>query len=668
LVKLQQVTGESQQGLKGLEDTITGLSTGLGVSSSELIHVASTLAQAGLNASDTEKALKALALSSLAPSFDNMNETVEGSIALMRQFGIGAGELDKALGSVNAVAAKFAVEASDIISAVQRTGGVFSAASRGVSEGTDALNEFVAVFTSVRATTRESAETIATGLRTIFTRIQRESTIEALKEYGVNLTDVSGKFVGAYKSVELLSKGLSNLDPRDLKFSRIIEELGGFRQIGKVIPLIQEFSTAQQALSVAQQGQGSLTADSVKAQMSLANQISKTREEFLKLFREIGSSDAFQTLIRGALSVSSALIKVVESGRGLLPMLGVIAAIQGSKAISRFASGFGEGLTRGGNNKDDSASPSPATPRVRNFAVGGLVPGVGDSDSVPAMLTPGEFVVRKAAVRNIGADRLHSMNRYASGGSVRKMANGGALYDEIEPQLYASSNKQNAGKIKVHDGDSIETLVDPTQRLVDKRFTLPDRKTPKYPKDNVGGMLVPTTSRLLNVDAFEVSPSKNERTSYPGGKGPAFDSNREKGQKAKELTLQRINELGATKLSKAFKKTNEVDVSGRPMLDMQNLSSELVEQGLAKESSTSSLIQADTLANRKAFLAEKYPKSNRSEWDKLLIKDYQANYRLDGDEAVLVRDKLQANKNRILYTKTDSDFMAAYESLSYRSE
>jgi ABC-type transporter Mla subunit MlaD len=171
-VRLQQVTDTSAGGLKGLADEITRLSTGLGVSSRDLLTVSTTLAQAGLSAKETKTALEALAKSALAPSFDDMNKTVEGSIALMRQFGIGAGELEGALGSINAVAAKFAVEASDIITAIQRTGGVFAASSKGVSEGTQALNEFISVFTSIRATTRESAETIATGLRTIFTRIQ----------------------------------------------------------------------------------------------------------------------------------------------------------------------------------------------------------------------------------------------------------------------------------------------------------------------------------------------------------------------------------------------------------------------------------------------------------------------------------------------------------------
>ena len=430
-IKLQQVTGESAAGLKGLGDTISSLSTGLGVSSKELVDVSSTLAQAGLSARDTEKALKALALSALAPSFDDMNKTVEGSIALMRQFGISAGDLDKALGSVNAVAAKFAVEASDIITAIQRTGGVFATASKGVSEGTDALNEFISVFTSVRATTRESAETIATGLRTIFTRIQRGDTIEALKEYGVNLQDLDGKFVGAFKAVQLLSQGLSKLDPRDLSFSKIVEELGGFRQIGKVIPLIQQFATAQDALKVAQAGQGSLAADAAKAQQSLANQISKVREEFLSLFREIGSSDGFQTIIKGALTLTSTLIKVADSVKGILPALAAMLAFKGASSLVQFGAGF-IGAARGQRRAEGGP--------IRGYAAGGHVPGSGDGDTVSARLTPGEFVMRKQAVRSIGVDNLHALNRN-SGGAIQKLRKGGpAAYIARETGNYQSAH------------------------------------------------------------------------------------------------------------------------------------------------------------------------------------------------------------------------------------
>ena len=406
LVKVAQVTDTSLSGLGGLVKEITGLSTNLGVASNDLIKVSSTLAQAGLSARDTEKALKALALSALAPSFDSLNDTVEGSIALMRQFNIGAGDLEGALGSVNAVAAKFAVEAGDIITAIQRTGGVFATASRGVSEGKDALNEFIAVFTSIRATTRESAETISTGLRTIFTRLQRKDTIDALKQFGVVLTDLEGKFVGPYEASRRLSEGLSKLDPRDLKFSQIVEELGGFRQIGKVIPLIQQFATAQEALKVAQQGQGSLAKDAAIAQESVANKMTKVREEFIALVRSIGESQGFQTFIKLTLDLTSSLIKLADAAKGIMPALLAIGTIRGAGAAVSFGRGFVGGLRRheGGS--------------IPRFASGGFVPGQGNGDTVPAMLTPGEFVIRKKAVQAIGADKLAGMNKYANGGIV----------------------------------------------------------------------------------------------------------------------------------------------------------------------------------------------------------------------------------------------------------
>jgi CII-binding regulator of phage lambda lysogenization HflD len=530
------------------------------VSSDELIKVSSTLAQAGLSAKDAQKALQALALTDLAPSFDSLNETVEGSIALMRQFGVSAGELQQALGAVNAVAAAFAVESSDLIAAIQRTGGVFAAASRGVSEGTQALNEFLAVFTSVRQTTRESAETIATGLRTIFTRIQREDTIEALRQYGISLTDVEGKFVGAYKAVQLLSEGLGGLDPRDLRFSQIVEELGGFRQIGKVIPLIQQFSVAQEALGVAQRGQGSLAKDAAVAQLGLANQIKKVREEFTALMRSVGAGDAFQTLSRTALGFASSIIKVADSIKGVLPVLAILGLGAAARGASRFGTGFVAGLKKdkGGGGGDGGlgggggglGSPMNSGPTrdlsilddilklntqaidslsanitglstslgqinafsaaiqantasltsntaslqaltsaissmnlgggsaafnaggaVKKFARGGIVPGTGNTDTVPAMLMPGEFVIRKKAVETIGADNLHNMNKYGGGGSIisgrggkrKRFAGGGAVkIEEIK------------GIKRVKDGDSFIVTAIPEKESFEAEFRIAD--------------------------------------------------------------------------------------------------------------------------------------------------------------------------------------------------
>ena len=418
IVRLAQVTGKSTKELGGITKEITRLSTGLGVASADLLQVTTTLAQAGLTAGETRIALEALAKSALAPSFDSLKETTEGSIAAMRQFGIQAGELEAALGSVNAVAAAFAVESSDIITAIQRTGGVFASSSKGVSQGTDALNEFIAVFTSIRATTRESAETIATGLRTIFTRIQRGDTIEALKEYGIVLTDLKGKFVGPYEATRRLSEGLKSLDPRDLKFSKIVEELGGFRQIGKVIPLIKEFASAEAALEVAYKGQSSLAKDAAIAQQSLAVQFTKTRESFVALIRDIGDSASFKVFITLGLGLANAFITLAGALKPLLPMLLTLATIKIGSSIGEYSRSFMSGFA--GKPKGKSGGG------VIGFARGGFVPGTGSGDTIPAMLEPGEFVIRKKAVDTLGASNLHSMNK-SGGGSIQKFAAGGKL-------------------------------------------------------------------------------------------------------------------------------------------------------------------------------------------------------------------------------------------------
>jgi len=413
LIKVAQVTGKGVGDLRDLTNEITNLAKGLGVSSQSLLEVTTILTQAGLSATDTKIALNSLAQAALAPNFDSITQTAEGAIAILAQFQEGVEALEGQLGSINAVAGAFAVEASDLIDVIRRTGGVFK------SSGGD-LNELLALFTSVRATTRESAESIGTGLRTIFTRIQRPETIEFLKQFGVNLLDLEGKFVGPYEAIKRLSEALSGLGERDITFIKIAEELGGFRQIGKVLPLLQQFATAEAALNVAQNANNSLSKDAASAQAALAIRIMKVKEEFLALIRSITETPTFQIMANTALTLASALIKVAESIKPLLPLLAAVAAFRAIRGVGTFVGSTVAGLQSGRTfNKGG---------KVHHFATGGLVPGVGNSDTVPAMLSPGEFVIRKSSVQSIGASNLSGMNQ---GGIVQKFAGGGRIFGAV---------------------------------------------------------------------------------------------------------------------------------------------------------------------------------------------------------------------------------------------
>jgi TP901 family phage tail tape measure protein len=263
-----------------LTDEINRLSTDLGVYSGTLAKVSVMLSQAGFTARDTKVALDTLAKTELSPTFDNIIDTTEGAIAIFNQFGKGADALRSQLGSLNKVAGAFAVESGDLVQAVRRVGGVFK------SSGGD-LNELMALFTSVRQTTRENAESIATALKTIFVRIQRPKTIEYLRQFGVELTDAAGRFIGPLKAIEKIYEVFGNLPQGDLRLIEAGEVLAGFRQIGKFIPLIQQYRITQEALNVAKAGENSLDEDAAKAKEGLANRLSRLNEEFLLLIRNI---------------------------------------------------------------------------------------------------------------------------------------------------------------------------------------------------------------------------------------------------------------------------------------------------------------------------------------------------------------------------------------------
>lgn len=447
MTRLKQITRNSDTTLKGLQDEVSRLGTTFGTSSSEILDSAQTLAQAGLSANEVKQALQALAKSDLAPSFTSMKNTTEGLVSILGQFNEGLGDaklttkdFEAVLGSINRVSADFAVESNDIITAIRGFGAVFAQASSGVSKPIDALNELQAVFTGVRASTRESAESIATGLRTIFARLQRPDTIQFLDDLNIKLTDSEGKFIGAFNAAKALGNGLKGLDTRDTRFAAIAEELGGIRQLSKLLPLIKESADGgkvDQALSRAKAGTTSLDSDVEISNQSLIRSFAKVREEFLKLIRDISETSTFRNLAQAFLDISSNVIKFADSIKDLAPILATVGLSGLAGNVVSLGRGFGRAFSTtslGGSGPQRVANAATATPKletsiekltasvnalnanlslrkgIRGFASGGYIPGSGSKDDQPALLMKGEYVLNKRAVRSIGVANLDKMN------------------------------------------------------------------------------------------------------------------------------------------------------------------------------------------------------------------------------------------------------------------
>tara|TARA_R100000479_G_C6397024_1_gene207480 strand:- start:2092 stop:12003 length:9912 start_codon:yes stop_codon:yes gene_type:complete len=358
LVKITQVTGRAGKDLAGLRQTIDSLATGLGLNANELLGVARTFAQTGQSLNQVEKSLKAVAKASLAPTFGDIQQTTEGAIAALNQFGIEAGRLESILGSLNSVSKSFAVESDDLISVIRRAGGVFAASSQQLGAPEERLRELIGIFTAVRSTTRESADTIATGLRTIFTRVQRPQTIKFLEQFGIRLRATAedakrlgiaeGEFVGIFEALKKISSGLKGLDT--LQVAKLVEELGGVRQVGKLLPALRNFEKAERARQVALQGTESITKDVALATQTLSVQIEQLQQRFGKLIRDISESATFQNLAKFAIGAANAFVTLADALRPILPALTALAAVKLTGGVFQFAQGFIGGIRKGGGS------------------------------------------------------------------------------------------------------------------------------------------------------------------------------------------------------------------------------------------------------------------------------------------------------------------------------
>ena len=111
---------------------------------------------------------------------------------------------------------------------------------------------------------------------------------------------------------------------------------------------------------------------------------------------------------------------------------------------------------------------------------GGKVPGSGNTDTVPAMLTPGEFVMSKGAVQQYGVDTLEGMNaaaggtnkpkmgRYNEGGSAKSpdkshFGKTGYRMGQVRPDMYVYGNEKFVSTYKTKDGKVIEESEDYTE-------------------------------------------------------------------------------------------------------------------------------------------------------------------------------------------------------------
>ncbi len=148
-----------------------------------------------------------------------------------------------------------------------------------------------------------------------------------------------------------------------------------------------------------------------------------------------------------ALLAKIAAAKKIKGARGIAKFFGgKKGAILGTALTAAGTVGAYVGMNKmlGGDNEGGEGE------EPQKFNKGGKVRGQGDRDTVPAMLTPGEFVMSKGAVQKYGVGTMEAMNAAAGGTNVpvlmpnkkRKGYNDGALVVKEDDNAISKEDKE----------------------------------------------------------------------------------------------------------------------------------------------------------------------------------------------------------------------------------
>ena len=226
-----------------------------------------------------------------------------------------------------AVDVKFAVSADDLIDALARAGAV--AQDAGVN-----FDQLVGAVTAAQQITARGGAVIGNSFKTIFTRIQRSSTLNNLEKLGVAVRDIEGSTLPAISVLKNLADAYKDMG--DATSAAIAEQVGGVFQINVLKAALKDLGR-----------ENSLYAQATKISNRATDQAQKKNEMLQKTISSLAAQTSLtiQELSAniGELALSPGISKLLEAinsfAGGLNGLLG-----DGEESGSSFARGIVKGI------------------------------------------------------------------------------------------------------------------------------------------------------------------------------------------------------------------------------------------------------------------------------------------------------------------------------------
>lgn len=251
--------------------------------------------------------------------------SVEALTATINSFSNAALDSTTIINKLANVDAAFAVSSADLAEAIKRVGS--SAQDVGVD-----FDELLAIVTSVQQTTARGGAVIGNSLKTIFTRIQRTSTLDALEQLGITVRNLEGDTLPAIQILSNLSETYNTLG--DAQRSQVAEQVGGVFQINilkaALADLGKEYSVYNNALKISSSSADEAIQRNEALNQTLSALINRTFVNLTKLGSDIGRT-SFQPTFENILNLLNKGLEGIDVesqstggkiGKGILEGLG----------------------------------------------------------------------------------------------------------------------------------------------------------------------------------------------------------------------------------------------------------------------------------------------------------------------------------------------------------
>ena len=327
LVEINSIFQATDATFNKFRNSIFKVAKETGQSFNTVAEGAAELARQGLSAEQTASRLKSALILTRISGLD-AEKSVKALTAAINGFASAGLNANQIVNKLVAVDTAFAVSAQDLAEAFSRAGS--TAEDAGVS-----FNELLGLVTAVEQKTARGGAVIGNAFKSIFTRLQRGTTIEKLKELGVEI-DATQTGVQKLMALSTAIEGLA--DPTVV--SKIKELAGGVFQINVVSAALKDLGSNTSIFQKAAVTAASATQEALEKNAALnttiSSQINSLVVGLTSLAERIGTI-TFGPLLEGlvglATKVTDFLDTALDPARGNVFVKGLF------KTIGQFLSG-----------------------------------------------------------------------------------------------------------------------------------------------------------------------------------------------------------------------------------------------------------------------------------------------------------------------------------------